>query len=390
MKKYLAKLLLGSSALAVSMSFLPLADANANNFADTLAMENLSKSVYASSNSQDLLADLSKSVHFEKAPAYTNAVMSKEDKITLAARAAAATYRYMSEGNEHLSKEKQEKAKKEGEALISSRLTLGEQYVFGGENIESDKFSQGGHIFYKWNKETGRHELSVAFRGTETGVDWGYNFDAGKVKKVTFAGKEMTLHAGFYKRYMAMRGSLTKNLNKVLLEKGITDFSKIDVTITGHSLGGGLAGIGAVDLKYYFDKIATMHNSKPVTSFDMITFAQPRFAGKRTAKWITEYLGTENITRIWGGFDPVAAVGLGVMGYKHVGSSGGYMLDNFSWFASSSIVSIHSMTNYLNAIMAKQELVSYKGKAHGFVRQTTRAASAVKDLFASSWKKIWA
>ena len=387
MKKHLTKLLLGSSALAVSMSFLPLADANANNFADTLVMENLSKSVCLSSKTQGFSEDLSKSVHFEKAPkapkapVYTNAVMSRDDKITLAARAAAATYRYMPGKNDEVTKE--------GRTQIEDRLNLGEQYVFGGANIESEKFSQGGHIFYKWNKETGRHELSVAFRGTENGTDWGYNFDVGKVKKVTFAGKEMTLHAGFYKRYMAMRDSLTKNLNRVLLEKGIKDFSKIDVTITGHSLGGGLAGIGAVDLKDHLDTLAKNHNSKPVTSFDMITFAQPRFAGKRTAQWITDYLGTENITRIWGGFDPVAAVGLGIMGYKHVGSSGGYMLDNFSWFGSSNPVSIHSMTNYLNAILAKQELVSYKGKAHGFVRQTTRAASAVKDLFSSSWKKIW-
>lgn len=383
MKKTLKAVFFGSTALATSMCFLPLSDLHANNFND-YSMDTLSKTVSSYSSPKALSPDLFNSVHLgsaAKVSNYTNVAMSKEEKITLAAKAAAATYRYMPGEND--------KRTQDGVKQIETRLNLGEQYVFGGNNIEGEAFSQGGHIFYNWNKETGRHELSIAFRGTETGADWGYNFDAQKVKNVKFAGKEMTLHAGFYKRYMAMRESLTKNLNKILIEKGITDFSKMDITVTGHSLGGGLAGIGAVDLKYFFDKIAQMHKSAPVTSFDVVTFAQPRFAGKRTAKWITEYLGEENITRVWASFDLVTAVGPGFMGFKHVGSSGGYMLDSFSWFASTNPVSFHSMTNYLEAILNKQEMVAYKGKLHGIGRQAQRAATTIQSALTSVWKKFW-
>ncbi len=398
MKKQLTAFIFGSTALVTSMSFLPLADVHAGNFTDSLDMNNLSRSVFANpgqarGHSENLFNSMR---HDNKvnASAYTNVSMSKEDKILWAAKSAAATYRYMGSDTDT------DQFKANGKVSIEKRLDLGEQYVFGGTNIEGDEFSQGGHIFYKWNKETGRHELNVAFRGTETGADWGYNFDVKKAKNVFFAGKEMSLHSGFYNRYMAMRDSLTKNISKILLEKNITDFSKLDITVTGHSLGAGLAGIGAVDLKYYFNQIARFHKSEPVTSFDVITFAQPRFAGERTAKWISNYLGNDHITRIWGSYDPVAAVGLGKMGYKHVGRSGGYMLDNLSWVISKDYKALHSMGNYLDAILNKQKLIHYKGKVHGVGRQATRAANALKsqatkatkgvtNIFKNAWGKVW-
>ena len=83
------------------------------------------------------------------------------------------------------------------------------------------------------------------------------------------------VHSGFYEAYQLLQDDLRKTLSPILEEH---PFSTI--LFAGHSLGGALAMLGALDIKMYFG----IH-SKLIRLY---TFGQPRVGDKTFSDWVTK------------------------------------------------------------------------------------------------------
>lgn len=99
----------------------------------------------------------------------------------------------------------------------------------------------------------------VAFRGTQTLEDWVDNIDAISVPYVPVAGAGR-VHMGFQLVYEHIRGQVAQ-----LLTNGCKGVQRI--LVTGHSLGGAVAILGALDIA---------RNVAPAVTPEVYTLAGPR------------------------------------------------------------------------------------------------------------------
>lgn len=141
--------------------------------------------------------------------------------------------------------------------------------------------------------------LIFAFRGTEVDKAEDILTDLW-VKKETFTevrelGGRMKVHAGFLEAYRVIREDMLKHISKKTKR----------VVTCGHSLGGALASLAAVDI--------SCNRQIPVTCF---TYGSPRAGDGRFAKAFNEHV--ERSIRLVNGLDPVTFVPLSFMGFKHV------------------------------------------------------------------------
>lgn len=155
--------------------------------------------------------------------------------------------------------------------------------------------------------------LYIVFRGTDEKLDWKHNFQFRKlpiVNKITNGTDELETpyknvspkiktHKGFTEDYRKVRQTI---LDKIATGKYDT------IIITGHSLGGSLATLCAVDSQFHFPDMRIIN----------ITFASPRVGNKEFAK---SYDKRVPLTlRIVNGEDYITKVPLNIQGYYHVGT----------------------------------------------------------------------
>lgn len=105
----------------------------------------------------------------------------------------------------------------------------------------------------------------IAFRGSSTSVDWIHDFIAQQVE-FPFVKNIGATHKGFTEMYSLLRASLFELIAELDHEKPLY--------ITGHSLGGALATLAAIDI---------MCNSS-MTNVSVYTFASPRVGDPIFAK----------------------------------------------------------------------------------------------------------
>ncbi|XP_065179906.1 uncharacterized protein LOC135810344 [Sycon ciliatum] len=145
--------------------------------------------------------------------------------------------------------------------------------------------------------------LVVAFRGTDgpNAKNWfKVNLKIGKRTPTglfTSAGK---VHRGFYNAYMALRSRVWD-----LVRRGRAMYRTSRVYVTGHSMGGALAVLAALDLK--------VNRRMDVR---MINFGAPRVGSPCFARYYSQRL--TNSLRIAHKWDPVTLVPLVLQGYHHV------------------------------------------------------------------------
>lgn len=160
-------------------------------------------------------------------------------------------------------------------------------------------------------------KLIIAFRGSQNDTDWKYNFnyaqkdahfDMQPYGKVTSTG--VGIHTGFRDDYWQVESEI-REIVKYFVEGGIKE-----VFVTGHSLGGALAQVCALDIQYNFYKDVIVSS---------VTFGAPRTYNIAGA---TSYNGrVPNTIRVVNGSDPVTKVPFSEMitidgkevRYAHVG-----------------------------------------------------------------------
>lgn len=182
-------------------------------------------------------------------------------------------------------------------------------------------------------KQSSAKALYIVFRGTEKSTDWINNFQMRK--QIYPYGDESTtdvrFHQGFMDAYFAIR--------KPLLE-AIKQYPDYSLTITGHSLGGAIATIAALDLQYNI----TQHTGQAIALY---TFGAPRVGNpalinsfrQRVPRSYRFVYGWDIVTRTprqWQGYDHVPEL-------QRLGAL-------WSWKVVSRRIKDHEIVNYIEAL----------------------------------------
>jgi hypothetical protein len=166
-------------------------------------------------------------------------------------------------------------------------------------------------------------EIFLAFRGTANVAGWVSNA-GGKLPdwlsnlpdvfaSKSFLGDSILVHSGFLDGYAHMRPEILKMLDEARTSCG----AECTLLVTGHSRGGALAQIAAVDLAKNFQR------KFPV--IDSITFGQPRVGGIEWAN-LAESLtcgkggALRSLVRYFNAKDPVPFVPLLTEAFVHIGT----------------------------------------------------------------------
>ncbi|WP_017301844.1 lipase family protein [Nodosilinea nodulosa] len=143
--------------------------------------------------------------------------------------------------------------------------------------------------------------LYIVFRGSDKSVDWINNFEfRQQIYPYGDGNTDVQFHRGFMMAYFAVRKQLLEAMDK---------FVGQHVVVTGHSLGGALATIAALDIQYNLGQ-------KRDLSFEVYTFGSPRVGNSAMVK---SYNGRiPNSYRFIHGWDIVTRVPRTWQGFDHV------------------------------------------------------------------------
>lgn len=157
----------------------------------------------------------------------------------------------------------------------------------------------------------GENVIVIAFHGTANKDDALTDANAFFKEKWEFLDGH-SAHPGFLKRYLALRASIYH----WLMVNGYNYTNMPKILITGHSMGGALAILCAIEFEQQFPGKVILAN-----------FCSPRALSKKSKKFGDTILpeGSGRNFRTWRNQDAVASVAPGWLGYQHFGRS--IMLD---------------------------------------------------------------
>jgi predicted lipase len=174
-----------------------------------------------------------------------------------------------------------------------------------------DEFLQGAG-FVGYQERTKR--IIASFRGTSTPQSVIADLDLWKVQAdfeyrglFKRAPDGAKLHRGFQNTYARIRARTQESLKRMAQR-----FPDYEIVFTGHSLGGSVASIAAVDF----------HEQNPGNGhrISLYTFGQPRTGNRAWADYIQSLPFASRYYRIVREEDPVPHVPLLSMGYVHAGT----------------------------------------------------------------------
>jgi hypothetical protein len=187
-----------------------------------------------------------------------------------------------------------------GKDLKKESVTMEPFYKRGKDAV---KDVPAGYVFT--SVKDGVTTLTVAYHGTREVSEIRDDLKYGKTK-TNLGGIEADIHKGFSNQYELSRDSLNE-----ILEKKKNSEGKLPETIfTGHSLGGALAQMAAMD----------HHKSCDIEKTTVLTFGSPRVFSKETAKKYSELGLSEKTTLVQHSQDVVPKIPFGSQGFKHVGT----------------------------------------------------------------------
>ena len=189
----------------------------------------------------------------------------------------------------------------------------------------------------------------VVFRGSDKGADWGTNFEMNKQgldfeQQVLQAAQDhgqtypygnatrssnVQMHEGFVDAYLTVRSTIHQYFKAHPCSI---------VTVTGHSLGGALATLCALDLQYnFFDS----------DSVQLYTFGSPRVGNADFSQSFKRRV--PHCYRVINGMDVIPAVPRPWQGYRHVDTE--YRIGNrFSFRFVSKRIKDHAISRYIQAL----------------------------------------
>lgn len=213
-------------------------------------------------------------------------------------------------------------------------------------NTRIDGKEVSGIMLYREDKSSNGHkidQLILSFSGSNSQEDWKHNLNF----KKTQGYAQHNLAAGF-KVHEGIMDSLSESLtyNGTNLKRWFDNYVKsqkgqnllpgekptLRIAVTGHSLGGALALLMALDIK---QNIAPHYADKLTIQVVVYTFGSPPIFDSRFAKKAEDLIGKENIVRVWNVGDPVASFSIvkktedvfkksplmTFLGYSHIGIS---------------------------------------------------------------------
>ncbi|MEB3269711.1 MAG: lipase family protein [Leptolyngbya sp.] len=185
--------------------------------------------------------------------------------------------------------------------------------------------------------EEANNRVFLAFRGSEDQTDWLNNF---QFRQKTYpygdeSSTEIRFHRGFMAAYFAVRDRVTEVMKQ---------YPQAAMVVTGHSLGGALATVAALDLQYNI----TQHTQQPLTVY---TFGAPRVGNAALiASFEQRVLDSHRYVY---GRDLVTEVPRWWQGYRHVPQQvnlGG----GFTWNVFTRRLKDHDIQNYVDALKVIQ------------------------------------
>jgi len=174
----------------------------------------------------------------------------------------------------------------------------------------------------------------LAFRGTDSAIDWLSNVSLHRCQRWTGAA-----HGGFAHCWDAIAERVAEQLQAQPLAA---------ITVTGHSLGGAVATVAALDLA----------DLLPGVTIDLTTFGAPRCLDDRLLDRIAGCMEI-NATRYVNGPDPVTWLPPYAGGYRHPGPATqlrlrASMLAVGNWFAGKLLSrEYHPMRAYWTALQPR-------------------------------------
>ncbi len=157
--------------------------------------------------------------------------------------------------------------------------------------------------------------LIVAFRGTQTGVEWMYNCDASKAwmyHDTKFGSAAITkkqknkymgnVHKGFYSIYNDIRKYLHLDVTNFLKK-----YDNQQIIICGHSLGGAIATLAALDVSKTHGVVPTLY-----------TYGAPRVGNEEFKFNLENYVF---VNRVAHAIDPVTGLPLKSKWHVHGGAT---------------------------------------------------------------------
>lgn len=179
-------------------------------------------------------------------------------------------------------------------------------------------------------------EIYIVFRGSDKGVDWMNNFQM-RQQIYPYGDPDETdvrFHNGFMTAYRSVR-------DRVLAE--VRKYPDFDITVTGHSLGGAVATIAALDVQYNI----TQHTGQ---SIQVYSFGAPRVGNSALVESFQRRV-PKNYRFVYG-WDIVTYIPRVWQGYEHVPEE--YRLGSrWTWRVISRRFDDHKIANYIKALAAK-------------------------------------
>jgi predicted lipase len=194
-------------------------------------------------------------------------------------------------------------------------------------------------------------EIIIVFRGSDSSKDWSTNLDTRQQRREfdqrIIKGEIVTqrekvypystknesgslMHSGFVTAYVSVRDEIHNYIKNSNLSR---------VTVTGHSLGGALATLCAVDIQYNFNN--------QLSSIESYTFGAPKVGNDRFCKSYNQRVPKSY--RFVYGMDIVAALPRWWQGYNHADQE--FRIGpRFSWNFISARFTDHQIDKYINAL----------------------------------------